>query len=1716
MKYVGTAPQTPEIPAPEFSPQIPASTTQVPISPVPEVLPEKAAGMPWATSLGVSGAAMGESLVNALYRMGSAASMQGKSFRPDQTQMQEFAAGMRPMQSTGQNVAAGVIGAAPYFLPGAGQALFAGDIVTQPGAIPEMVEGGAHHLSNIYKARYGNTPAPMAIADILSSGKSGMSHGDPQAQEEIRQQPVEHLMSAAITTGLGKGGLKLAGKGIGAVKGKFNKPVIPETPFKATPHDMARVTQPVGPHDIARVTSGVKPFRAEPLPELTKPSTRIDTKATQPIKPTKVKTDKPGDIINKPEKPILQKPLKGESKPKGKEPWEMRAEDAVDRTYPTGKNVPEAPEGAVANLNGQAARKKGFWEFKAAADGEWRSVTDPVTSKRLDHQVLTKQAIKEGKITSHPDYPELTPKPVPKTEPVGQLKPKPVPVNKKAGGKGSLIKEPKKAEAGKKVTASTSDINPDLAERAYRGTSFVSEKRGVQAQNEFVSIFNGVRERLEKHAKTERQKQLLEEELSRYKDNLKSKYETYLGSRQGMVSSMIAGPAKFPVRRMQKKSAAIDRKWDDVSALTEKAERSIRSKLNKQAVEDAGGPVEAMRKKLADAEATQETMKKANAILRKKKLTQDEKIATIVSETNISEPRAKALFDPDFGGNTGFARFELTNNLANIKRMRQRLTEMEGAEAKSGFDSITKRKGVEVINNFDAERVQIVFDGKPNDAIRTDLKGSGWRWSPREGAWQRKNTRDAQLSAERIVDKHFSTKPQSTTLGSGKVDAFRGKAEAPVSMLPKKGKPVSVEDVRNYFSRGIDVPVRTRKFRQKALGIYKGGPGVVRLKTWNDIPVLAHEIAHAIDQTGLHGTKGYPGVRQLRIRNRELTKLDYEYPKKARSSEGFAEYVRFWMTGAKDVKQLAPKFTERFNKFLKDNPDFKAYMEGGREIIQRWQEQGAAERIYNHIDMKGTSGRLPFGERVAFYKRKLQTLFSDDLAILEHAEKQLRGTKRLDPMKIKPSTSPTMIARAESKVAGAKARQMVLDGVFDYDGNRVAPSLRETLTPVNKDIKNFLTYAYAKRTLARMDIETGISKADAQFVVKTMETPAFKKAAEGLHNFQNKVLDYLVEAGGLDKDAAVVIREANPFYMPLKRAFAEGEGLTGTGGKRLANLGSPIKRLKGSGRMITNPLEAVIQSTTEIISIADKVRVGRALVNLAEKTTGGGKWVEKIPAPQEVRTFSLKRLEGELRQAGVELNEASLDQIITVYSNAPKYLGKDNVVSFWKNGKREFYEVDAELYSAMKGMDAPRLPWLLDTFMGKPARAVRLGATGVRAGFTMITNPIRDAFGFAMQTESGAATKTPYLLGKGLLRRFQPQNKYNELYKRSGVDMSMILGLDRKSLKNAVSEVLASDKKSKALNVVKHPIEAAKAVMSLSEAAPRMAEYEAVYKKGAKKWGEGKDARLMAANAASDVTVNFRRMGSVGATINGIIPFWNASMQGIGKFYRTSRRHPLRTPIRAFTGVTIPTVALWMRNKDEQWYKDMPPWLKYGFWHIEAGDTILRIPRPFEYGIVYGSLVEGALDSWYREDPDKIMGAFTQAYETTPFSPGNIMPAFAKPIIEDMANYDFFRERNIVPYWQEKNDPPEEQYGKYTAMTFREIGDKIGYSPSRLEHLAGGYSGGIVTDFIKSIEAIHGNKISEPADYPVVGRLFNRKQKSTTSTRATRERNTTTREKRER
>lgn len=158
------------------------------------------------------------------------------------------------------------------------------------------------------------------------------------------------------------------------------------------------------------------------------------------------------------------------------------------------------------------------------------------------------------------------------------------------------------------------------------------------------------------------------------------------------------------------------------------------SAANNRAISgDDPDAVEKLEAKLADLQSLQATMKAVNAYYRKHKTLDDCPDLTPEMRRSIETSWARGWYV-----GIPFPPYELSNNSAEIRRTKDRLAllrqvdQMEHVEL--DFD------GGQIVTNEEINRVQILFDEKPDEATRSKLKSNGFRWSRTEGAWQTQRT----------------------------------------------------------------------------------------------------------------------------------------------------------------------------------------------------------------------------------------------------------------------------------------------------------------------------------------------------------------------------------------------------------------------------------------------------------------------------------------------------------------------------------------------------------------------------------------------------------------------------------------------------------------------------------------------------------------------------------------------------------------------------------------------------------------------------------------------------------------------------------------------------------------------------------------------------------------------------------------------------------------
>jgi hypothetical protein len=231
-------------------------------------------------------------------------------------------------------------------------------------------------------------------------------------------------------------------------------------------------------------------------------------------------------------------------------------------------------------------------------------------------------------------------------------------------------------------------------------------------------------------------------------------------------------------------------------------------------------------------------------------------------------------------------------------------------------------------------------------------------------------------------------------------------------------------------------------------------------------------------------------------------------------------------------------------------------------------------------------------------------------------------------------------------------------------------------------------------------------------------------------------------------------------------------------------------------------------------------------------------------------------------------------------------------------------------------------------------------------------------------------------------------------------------------------------------------------MMSKSEVANRLVEYKSTYRKKypelieqfskeyagilSKEEIENKarrNAMIEAGFEARDL-MDFAVSGNIARTINQLIPFFNPMIQGLARGQKSLTQGNSKSVVKRILTTTIMGSAIeysmaMMGGYDDELDKQ-PSYLKDMFWNFKAApDFWIRIPKPFEMGLPSSALTRGIS---FAKGNDKAFEGFGQTLKHT-FVPLSITKlqavGFGGAMVDIMMNYDSFRQKDIIPFYEE-------------------------------------------------------------------------------------------------
>lgn len=870
------------------------------------------------------------------------------------------------------------------------------------------------------------------------------------------------------------------------------------------------------------------------------------------------------------------------------------------------------------------------------------------------------------------------------------------------------------------------------------------------------------------------------------------------------------------------------------------------------------------------------------------------------------------------------------------------------------------------------------------------------------------------------------------------------------TQAPKSGaraEPLRREDILIDFSKALDTGIYEGRVTKKGvMGFFRPAREEVRIKRHADLETAAHEMAHLIDARVPEVRQSWKEGADAKAITKELKGLSYDQSK---VYEGFAEFVRHYMTQPDVAQVKAPTFYKWFEDFFAKHQYGEA-ISNARKGMLDWFSQGALDRARSKIGQ-----HRPMNEALDSRWDSFRQATVDDLHGIYRMEQDLSG-------KIQPNGpyESARLSRASASIADGALRYgapaMKADGSFVWKGK----GLEEILKPVSESLDDALMY-FVGRSAAEL-MSQGREHLFARGEIKAMldlRRPEFDQAFKEYQVWNKHILDFAEAQGVINPAARHMWQRLD--YMPFHRIGQPG-GFKGKPGDWTG-----IKSLTGGTENLRDILANMTSNAAMLIEKAVKNEARTKIADLSEQAKGG-KFMVKIPA--ESRPVKIAResvIDAILKGMGIDRAVNHSPEVVKIENRLRKLLADSpemldmlqtnmppaggNVVAILKGGKPVWYEVnDPVLLRALESIDRQPPPWIVK-WLGLPKRIGQ--ATITLTPDFMLANIARDTIAGSVMSQHGFMPVMDSL--RGMAMRLTEDPLYKE-YIANGGGLSSIY-LDEAKFR-AKLEKFYTSKGIDYRTVLDTPEKLLSFVETLGDAfemSTRLGEY--------KRGIDAGEHPRHAAYTAREVSTDFAMRGDSKAIgfLYDTVMFLKPALLSWDRLYRGLAHDPQRGAIATKAGlIALSSSMLYLLNRDNPLYDQLPDWDKDANWHFFVGDKHFRYPKIWEIGAM-ASMAERGTAAVMDGDPLGMGKNFARILSTT--YNVNLTPQIIAPIAEQYANKNSFTGspietegmQNLEPFLRAKENTSETL--KQLGMATRKLPEAMQVNPVRAEALLRGY-----------------------------------------------------------
>lgn len=987
---------------------------------------------------------------------------------------------------------------------------------------------------------------------------------------------------------------------------------------------------------------------------------------------------------------------------------------------------------------------------------------------------------------------------------------------------------------------------------------------------------------------------------------------------------------------------------------------------------------------------------------------------------------------------------------------------------------------------------------------------------------------------ERVLDVKRENKPVSSNIdtmaSSGSASSAQQASQQ--KTRSKKAEASALKALQN-LAKDMKVGLRIKsgqrfqsadaRMSSGVLGYYKNGQrnAIVRSAEAGRLDVTGHEIGHAVqEQLGIKSNQQMISNWQSSFGNTAAyTPAQYDH-------EAFAEFFwRYLEDRNLAVSYAGDMFIDSFEQALRQKKLYKA-VHKAQTLVSAYMSSEADAKIRSRIVNASEANKQDDG-----FNRRVVAII-DDTAATEPLQNVIRARTGEKSLSLEDNLRDTI---RFNRRAGARAAEIMTTALVDQNGDVVGESMKAALSDVKgKDFDLFWEWMLAKHSLARdkakgaknqvFDEET-IPTAEREAFVKTVEQehPEFLTANDRFQKWRRLFMDtYLVSNGFLGENGAQlmdVLDAMYPNYVPTYRAKQKNDKRATLGGRNYQ-----MRTATGSTEDVINPFDSFVTMVNSIVQMTadndSKLKFAdlydRFGAPLPGETGSGFGWFAN-ELTQDMQRVSVttagmrEKIEKMLDDIGtdpdviMQIGDIIGDEKVEYHGTGR--VNMKNVITVRNvDGSKRYFEIyDPDLFTLLSGTNTMNQKGVLDG-LANVTRMMSMLTTGSNPIFG-VTNAMRDFqnsvnYGSWATSYADGAVKWLGALWD-VLRNGEASKEYDAL---GGGGWTAYDTKTRKGAEQIRGEVFKGYNTSNVGRIGKmigRKIWKAATFEKINEAiekTSRLAEYK--YGKHDLSTTEG---RIEAFLAAQDVTTDFARRGNgqIARDLKNLIPFFNASMQGV---YRNARQFTAQESDRAKTrfakNIINSTLASALANamllkyldddeKEEFIYLSDDLKAKHMFLPNFAPDifgnaALIRIPidqNPVSYAV--NAAVSNFI--WKGENDNEFVIEIGAVADVIMDNLNPFGSTILDPAISILSNKNWYG-GNIVPSYLESYDETN-QYTEETPTPFVTLSKGLAQagiktSPMMLQYIAEQYTGYIGQTLIPALP-------SEKNDSGLIGSVLN-------------------------